>query len=189
MAKRIFAPLLDIVACSAVSGIVSADAGAETVAVRIDGCAVLARAVYSEVAAATLYGPGRSGPWLIGSGQGDISICSTAAKTVSRAFTSAMTSAGYVVHWDGSLTNPGEFCLGAYLSRCHPNRHTNRDGRLTSNYSADSAFVQKTWSIVSESVMRQMHNRFSSDEVRFRDSELKLQLGLSLRTISARAQL
>lgn len=185
MAKRIFAPLLGILACSAVSGVVSAEAGAETVAVRVDGCAVLARAVYSEVAAATLYGPGRSGPWLIESGQGDISICSTAAKTVSRAFTSAMTSAGYVVYWDGSLINPGEFCPGAYLSRCHPNR----DGRLTSNYSADNAFVQKTWSIVSQSVMRQMHNRFSSDEVRFRDSELKLQLGLSLRTISARALL
>lgn len=177
MAKSMFATLASLLACC----VVTCKTSATEIPVRVDGCAILARAVYSEVSAAALFGPGRSGPWPIDAGHGEIAICTTAAKTVSRAFTTAMSSAGYEVYWGGGLTESGGYCPNGYLSRCHPNR----DGRLTPDDGADSKFVQEFWLVVSRSVMRQMFNPFSSDEVRFRDGDLKLQLGLSLRTVNA----
>lgn len=178
MAREICAALIGLIACATMGGGVVA----EEIPVGIDGCALLARAVYSEVSAAATFGPGRSGPWIIDSGQGEIAMCTTTAKTVSRAFTSAMSSAGYAVHWGGSPHASSAHCLNRFLSRCYPNRDNGRAPGVGS----DSAFVQKTWSVVSRSVTRQMYNPFSSDEVRFRVNDLKLQLGLSLRAIDAR---
>lgn len=172
MAKSMFATLASLLASFVFMG----QTIAMEIPVRVDGCAVLARAVYSEVSAAAFFGPGRSGPWPIAAGQGEISICTTTAKTVSRAFTAAMSSAGYEIDWGGGVAEPDGYCLNRYLSRCHPNR----DGRQIPD---DGAVVQEFWSVVSRSVMRQMYNSFSSDEVRFRGGDLKLQLGLSLRTV------
>jgi hypothetical protein len=42
-----------------------------------------------------------------------------------------------------------------------------------------------SWTIVSEAVMSDMYNPFSSDIVSFRYDDLKLRLGLSLRSIGA----
>lgn len=175
MAKRNFAALVAIL----LLGPGTHSARAESVSITVDGCAELARVVYSEVSGAALYGPGKSGPWVIDSGQGDVSVCSHTAKTVSRAFTSAMTSAGFPVVWFEGF-DPGDYCLSHYLSECYPNRFP-IDG---SGFDANTLFVQKSWSVVSQSVMRHMHNPFSSDEIRFRNNDLKLRLGLSLRTVS-----
>jgi hypothetical protein len=151
--------------------------------VLVDGCAKLARVIYSEVSAAATYGPVKSGPWLIDLGQGEISICTHAAKTVSRAFTSAMTGAGYDVTWhrdlDGKMGGTGDYCLNAFLSQCSPDRYP--PSNLLS--SSEPAFVSKTWTVVSDIVTREMYNSFSSDEVRFRDDDLRLQIGLSLRSV------
>jgi len=178
MAKRNFAAL----AAALVLGLSVTASRAESVPVTftVDGCAELARIVYAETSTAALYGPGQSGPWVIESGQGNISVCTHTAKTVSRAFTSAMTSAGFSVSWDGGISDPGDFCLSHRLSECYPNLYP----LGTFNVSANTTFVQKSWSTVSHSVMRHMFNPFSSDEIRFRNNDLKLQLGLSLRTVS-----
>jgi hypothetical protein len=47
-------------------------------------------------------------------------------------------------------------------------------------------YVQNSWSAVMQSVMREMYNPISSDEVRFRDDDLRLRLGLSLRSLGGR---
>ena len=149
----------------------------------VDGCAKLARVVHSEVAAAAAYGPGKSGPWVINIGQGDISVCTHTAKTVSHAFTSAMLSAGLDVSWHrGSRpanSRPVDFCLNAFLAQCYPLRKSNAN--LTSG--ADASYVHKSWAIVSQAVMQAMYNPISSDEVRFRDNDLRLRIGLALRSI------
>ena len=63
---------------------------------------------------------------------------------------------------------------------CYPDRYP-----LSSLASStDSMLVQKSWAAVSQAVMREMYNPMSSDEVRFRDNDLKLRLGLSLRSVS-----
>ena len=155
---------------------------AQPTPVEIDGCAKLARVIHSEVASAVSHGPGKSGPWVIDLGQGDLSICTHTTKTVSRAFTSAMKSAGVAVNWSaGQLeakTHSSAYCLYAFLSHCFPDRSP---GYVVDRHHRD--FVQSTWSIVARAVMQEMYNSFSSDEVRFRDNDLKLRIGLSLRSV------
>jgi len=171
MAKRIFAALITVLLLPVTQSY------AQPAALAVDGCARLARVVYAEVAAAAVYGPGRSGPWIIDSGQGDIAVCTHTARTVSRAFTSAMSSAGIDVSWVSGDAGNGDYCWSGFLSQCYPDRER-------SSYSAvgrGAVFVQKSWLLVSQSVMREMFNPFSSDEVRFRDEDLKLRLGLALR--------
>ena len=175
MAKRIFAVLI----IASVLGLPASQTRAQLTPIAVDGCAELARVIYAEVSAAAVYGTSKSGPWTISLGQGDVSVCKHTAKTVSRAFSSAMLSAGIGVSWPSDDTDPGDYCLSHYLSQCYPDR----DRVSYSMNGADAAFVQKSWSVVSQSVMREMYNPFSSDEVRFHDDDLKLRLGLSLRSI------
>ncbi len=175
MAKRIFAALM----LPLVLGLAASQTHAQFSPVTVDGCAKLARVIYAEVSAAALYGPKRSGPWTINMGQGELAICKHAARTVSRAYTSAMLGAGIQVSWGPDDNRNGDYCWGGFISQCYP-------GRDRLGYSAngtDSMFVAKTWAVVSQSVMREMYNPFSSDEVRFRDDDLKLRLGLSLRSV------
>ena len=153
-------------------------ASAEAVPVDVDGCAELARVVYSEVQASALRGPGQSGPWLMSPEAGEIRICKTAAKTVSRAFSQAMMGSGRDVQWDRYRGRGGEYCLSGFLSQCYPD--TSLDYASTST---SVSYIQKSWMVVLQAVMREMHNPVSSDEVRFRKDDLKLRLGLGLRSI------
>jgi len=175
MAKRKFAALL----IALLIGIPVSDAQSQVTPISVDGCAKLARVIYSEVSASAIYGPGKSGPWLIDLDHGDISVCTHTAKTVSTAFTSAMLSAGFDVDWRRDDDHPGDYCWSGFLSQCYPDRYP-----LSSQmFNTESSFVQRSWAAVSQAVMREMYNPFSSDEVRFRDNDLKLRLGLSLRAV------
>jgi len=179
MARRSFATLL----VSLLLTLPYSDTRARPIEVAVDGCAMLARAIYSEVSSSAIYGPGNAGPWLIDQKRGEIVLCEHVAKTVSRAFTSAMLSAGIDVGWRRDINDSrGHYCLSAYLSQCHPKRY--RDSGGTSR--ANDPVVQKTWAIVARAVMREMYNPVSSDEVSFRSNDLKLRLGLSLRSINGR---
>jgi len=176
MAKWTFA----LLAVATLVALPHKDAEAQMMPISIDGCAKLARVVYDEVSAAALYGPGNSGPWLIDIGQGDISVCTHTAKTVSRAFSSAMLSAGISVEFERYGRDPGDFCMSAFLSQCYPSRYPLESPSIGLN----SAMVSQSWSIVSRAVMHEMYNPFSSDEVRFRDDDLRLTIGLSLRSVN-----
>jgi len=175
MAKRMFATLI----LTLTVGISATETQAQVKPIAVDGCAKLARVIYSEVSTAAIFGPGRSGPWMIDIGHGDIAVCKNAAKTVSQAFTSALMSAGIDVDWRNGRGDPGDFCLSAFLSQCYPDRFP----LSTMTFSSDIAFVQNSWAIVSQVVMQDMYNPVSSNEVRFRDNDLKLRLGLSLRAV------
>ena len=164
-------------------GFVASDAAARPTEINVDGCAMLARAIYSEVSSSATDGPANAGPWLIDQGRGDILLCEHAAETVSRAFTAAMLSAGISVSWGSDrfddIAGRDEFCRTSFLSQCNPDKY-----RLSGQaFSAVDAVVQETWAIVAKAVMREMYNPVSSDEVSFRSNDLKLRLGLSLRTI------
>ena len=184
MAKRTFATRAVLLLAALPAGQVNA----QVIPVAVDGCALLARIVYSEVSSAAVYGPGRSGPWLIEQVPGDISICKHAAKTVSQAFTSAMMTTGLDVNWrrgwDDGVPDPGDYCLSGFLSQCYPEREP-----LSSIASGtDATLVHKRWAVVAQTVMRKMYNPISSDEVRFSESDLRLRLGLSLRSMRVVAE-
>jgi hypothetical protein len=175
MSKRSFAGLVAAV----VLVVPATDSQAQIQAFAVDGCAKLARVVYSEVSTAALYGPSRSGPWTIDLGRGDLEVCDHTAKTVTRAFTSAMQSAGVTVSWGPDRNRNGDFCWSGFISQCYPSR----DRVAYSSIGSDAEFVSRAWATVSQAVMREMYNPFSSDEIRFRDDDLKLRLGLALRSI------
>lgn len=175
MAKRIFA----VFALAPLLLLPILAAQAQVSPISVDGCAKLARVVYSEVAAAATHGPTRAGPWTINLGQGDLEICEHTARTVSRAFTSAMLSAGFSVSWGPDRNRNGDYCLSSKISECYPHR----DWITYYDQTQAVGLVPKTWSIVSQAVMREMYNPFSSDEIRFRDDDLKLRIGLALRSV------
>ncbi len=175
MAKRIFA----VVIAAVFATVPLHQTFAESASYEVDGCAKLARVIYAEVSAAAMYGTDRAGPWSLDTGSDELSICETTAKTVSQAFTSAMASAGIDVTWHRNSTRNGDFCWSGILSQCYPDRERLGFSALGS----DEDVVRKSWSIVSQAVMREMYNPYSSDEVRFRDGELQLRLGLSLRSV------
>ena len=176
MAKRMFATLV----LALTVGFSATHAKAQFRPIALDGCAKLARVVYSEVSAAAIYGPGRSGPWVIDGGQGEISVCRSAAKTVSQAFTSALLTTGIDVGWRNGGSGPEDFCLSAFLSQCYP-----RSFPYSTAQAVDDSFVQSSWAIVSRAVMQEMYNPISSNEVHFRDHDLKLRIGLSLRSLGS----
>ena len=176
MARRSLATLV----VALLIALAASDTHGRPLEVAVDGCAMLARTIYTEVSASAIYGPANAGPWLIDQGRGDILVCEHVAKTVSRAFTAAMLSAGIDVNWRrGKNTGRDRYCRSAFLSQCNPDNY--RTSAKVS--SADESVVQKTWAIVAQSVMREMYNPISSDEVYFRSNDLKLRLGLSLRSI------
>ncbi len=152
---------------------------ARTIPVEIDGCALLARIVHDEVGSAALYGPGNGGPWRLDPALDRPHECGTVTRTVSRAYTSAMTSAGYDVRWHDGKDRSGDHCFSMHLPQCYPNR----DGSDFDTTASSTDFVQQTWSVVSQTVMRHMANPHSSDVIRFNGASLRLRLGLSLRTI------
>lgn len=180
MAKRIFAvfSLLPLWLLPLTS------AEAQVSPIYVDGCAKLARVVYSEVAAAAIYGPTRAGPWTINLGQGDLEICEHTARTVSRAFTSAMLSAGIGVTWGPDRDRSGDHCLSGKIEECYPRR--DRPGIYGD--AQGIGLVPRTWFIVSQTVMREMYNPYSSDEIRFRDDDLRLRIGLALRSVRNNAE-
>lgn len=159
------------------------DSQARSIEVTVDGCAMLARTVYTEVSSSANYGPANAGPWLIDQVRGDILVCEHVAKTVSRAFTAAMLSAGVDVSWhtdrSGRTAGRDLYCRSAFLSQCNLDK-IRPSGRGSD---ADDTIVKKTWRIVAKAVMREMYNPISSNEVSFRLNDLKLRLGLSLRSV------
>ena len=66
MAKRMFATLIYL----AMVMLFAINAQAQPGPISVDGCAKLARVIYSEVSSAAMYGPGKAGPWMIEQGQG-----------------------------------------------------------------------------------------------------------------------
>ena len=163
------------IACFCVALAIAVSGPARADVIKADGCAELARVVYDEVQSSALYGPGKSGPWTISPAQGDIRECSSVVETVSRAFASAMSSAGHGFRWITPLPGNGDICLSHKLSECYP--------ELYPQLGSGSGLILNSWSVVSGSVMRQMHNPHSSDTIRFRSDDLRLQMGLGLRSI------
>jgi len=142
-------------------------AKAEEPYIGVDGCAVLAKLVYAEVTAAAWYGP--AGLWSFDDKASDsgIAVCNQTTRTVSQAFTSAMTTIGSPVRWAYPLVSPGDVCLSFYLDQCYPDR--NRVGA-----------AHTTWSAVSKTVRQAMPNGVATDQSTFSPSTMRLALRFAL---------
>jgi len=164
MAKRKFAALM-LASIGALALTNNVRAGEPFIGV--DGCAVLAELVYSEITAAAWYGPGGFSAWPRNPGETDITICNQTARTVSKAFTSAMTTIGTEVRWGLSSINPGDVCESGFLEQCYPDR-----------YPFDSP--NDTWGTLSKIVQQAMPFGSASDRAIFSSGAMRRALRSAL---------
>lgn len=133
----------------------------------VDGCAVLAELVYTELTTAAWYGPGDFGAWPGYPGETEMTICNQTARTVSKAFTSAMTSIGAEVRWEYSSITPGDVCQSGFLEQCYPER-----------YPFDAP--NDTWSTLSKIVQQAMPFGTASDRATFSPAAMRQALRSAL---------
>ena len=164
MAKRKFAALM-LASIGALAMANNVRAGEPFIGV--DGCAVLAELVYTELTVAAWYGPGDFGAWPRNPGETEITICNQTARTVSKAFTSAMTSIGTEVRWGLPSVNPGDVCQSGFLEQCYPDR-----------YPLDAP--HDTWGTLRKVVQQAMPFGTASDRAIFSSGAMRLALRSAL---------
>lgn len=164
MAKRKFAVLM-LVSIGALT--VTNRARAQEPFIGVDGCAVLARLVYAEVTAAASSGPGGLRSWIDIRDDTEVTICNRTTQTVSRAFTSAMTSVGSEVRWGYPSNDRGDYCLSGFLDQCYPDR-----SRLGSS--------ANTWNAVSGIIRQAMPLGVAIDQSLFSKDAMRLALRSAL---------
>ena len=133
----------------------------------VDGCAVLAQLVYAEVTAVAWYGPRGRGSWTNTPAETRVTVCDHTTRTVSKAFSSAMTSVGAGVRWGYPSGDRGDYCLSGFLDQCYPDRNL-------LGASADA------WRAVSRTVQRAMPRGVASDQSLFNDGAMRLALRSAL---------
>lgn len=164
MAKRKFAALM-LASIGALA--LTNNVRAEEPFIGVDGCAVLADLVHTELTAAAWYGPGDFGAWPGYPGETEMTICNQTARTVSKAFTSAMASIGAEIRWGDSSINPGDVCQSGFLEQCYPERYP-KDGS------------NATWATLSKIVQRAMPFGTASDRATFSPGAMRLALRSAL---------
>jgi len=164
MAKRNLAALL---LAGIVAMAVSAAASADEPFTGADGCAVLAQLVYSEVTAAAWRSPGVAPATHADAFRPDISICNRTARTVSNAYTLAMSSLGTHVQWDYPPGDRGDYCWSGFLDQCYPRR---------SPLGGEVAI----WAAVSNAVRYAMPSGSGSDQSVFSKGAMRLSLRSAL---------
>lgn len=134
----------------------------------VDGCAILASVVYTEVTEARLgYYSGPSGDPFF-SGQYETTLCDETAHSVTRAFTAALRQANIDVTWGFHVGYSGDYCPGHVLSQCFPTG----DPAMPPLSERDRSFVMRSWEAVYDSVSGQMSLYPGSNVSRFQGSEL-----------------
>lgn len=165
MAKKNF---ISLVFASIAALALSSNARAQNDFVGTDGCAVLAKIVYTEITSLALYGSRGQIAMLEESRDAGIVVCNDTARTISKAFASAMTNLGTPVRWGYPSIDPGDVCWSGFLDQCYPDR--NRLGNIAN-----------TWSVISGTVNRAMPNGIATDQSIFRPVTLRLALRSELR--------
>ncbi len=164
MAKRNYAALMLL---SIATLLVAKHSRAHEAFNAADGCATLAQLVHAEVTSNAWDVPNLFTPVLDDAGEEKISICIQTTRTLSKAFTSAMTSIGSPVRWGYPGIEPGDVCLSIDLDQCYPDR--SRLGSTTN-----------TWDIVSKTVKQAMPYGMATDLSIFSPSTLRRSLRSAL---------
>lgn len=133
----------------------------------VDGCAVLAQLVYTELTAAARYGPVRVWALVDAANDMGIVVCHQTTGTVSKAFTSAMTSKGSPVRLGYPSICPDDVRLDICPHHCHPDR-----SRLGA--------TDTTWKAVGKTVRQAMPNGVATDRSVFNPSTMRLALRFAL---------
>lgn len=138
------------------------NARAQQPVVGVDGCAILAMLVYTEVTGAG-FRVGREPGSLVYPGPDEITICNQTARTVTAAFASSLRQMNIYVGWGYHSGSSGDYCLSHFLSQCYPDR----DPYMPQLSAAERAFIATSWNAVFGSVSRTMTTAPGADVSRF----------------------
>ncbi|MDJ0909721.1 MAG: hypothetical protein QNI99_11035 [Woeseiaceae bacterium] len=163
-----------LTACAAATLFIGAadDTYAQQRGVGVDGCAVLADAVYGEIFVSALFGSYRLPPE---PGQGDSLSCEYTAAAASAGFSRAMAAMNVYVTWAGAEAPSSTICTTGDLALCTPVTKP-----LLSGGALDAASVAEMWRLVSNIVSRNMPLGTMSDRTSFREYELRIRLSDAL---------
>lgn len=146
----------------------TAPAGAQHAVIGVDGCAILASVVYTEVTQARLGYSSASGAELLYAGRDEITLCNQSARSVTRAFSAALQSTNIHVTWGFHSGYSGDYCLSHFLSQCYPRSNP----AMPALSKSEQSFVMRSWRAVHDSVQHRMAHYPGSDVVRFQAGEL-----------------
>lgn len=153
---------------TAATAALSTPARAQQPLIGIDGCAILASVVYTEVTQARLgssAGPYRD-PFY--TGRDEITLCNQTARSTTSAFTSALRHANIYVTWGHHTGYSGDYCLSHLLSQCYPTG----DPAMPPLSNTERTFVMRSWQSVHDSIASQMSLYPGSNVSLFRGNEL-----------------
>jgi len=138
------------------------NARAQRPIVGVDGCAVLAMLVFTEVTEAG-FRVGRESGSLAYPGPDEITICNQTARTVTAAFAFSLRQMNIYVAWGYHSGSSGDYCLSHFLSQCYPDR----DPHMPQLNAAERAFIAASWNAIFGAVSRTMTTAPGADVSRF----------------------
>ena len=140
----------------------------------VDGCAILATLVYTEISrAGSARGPGRA---LEYPGRDEVTICNHTARTVTRAFSKSLQNRNIYISWTPGSPSSGDYCNSHYLSQCYPDSNPYMPPLSDGDY----AFMMKNWRAIMMALAPTMTPVSSGSVSRFEQSDLRLGIRRSL---------
>jgi hypothetical protein len=162
----------------------TAPASPQQALVGVDGCAILASVVYTEVTQARLGYSSGPGADLLYAGQDEITLCNQSTRSVTRAFTSALRHTNIHVTWGFHTGYSGDYCLSHFLSQCYPRGNP----AMPSLSKSERSFVIRSWQAVHDSVQYRMAQYPGRDVARFQADELGRSIRRLVHTSSIESQ-
>ena len=146
----------------------SATAAAQQALIGVDGCAILASVVYTEVTQARLGYSSAPRADLFYAGRDEVTLCNQSTRSVTRAFSSALRGMNIYVTWGFHTGYSGDYCLSHFLSQCYPRGNP----AMPDLSKSEQSFVMQSWRAVHDSVQPRMAHYPGSDVVRFEAADL-----------------
>lgn len=174
MTKRTFTIMCFLL----LAGIVPpAAARADNPVIGVDGCAILASVVFTEVTEARLGFSSSYGSDLLYAGRNEITLCNHSTRSVTGAFKAALRQSNIYVTWGFHTGYSGDYCLSHFLSQCYPTP----DPAMPPLTREERSFVMHSWQAVRDSVHFRTAQYPGSDVVRFEDHDLRRSIRQSMR--------
>ena len=143
----------------------------------VDGCAILASLVYTEVTEARLGFSSRYGTDPLYAGRNEITLCNQATRSVTSAYSAALRQSNIFVTWGFHTGYGGDYCLSHFLSQCYPSGNP----AMPPLGEDERSFLARSWQAVRDSVHFRMAHYPGGDVVRFRDHDLRQSIRRSIR--------
>lgn len=141
---------------------------AQGLVIGVDGCAILASVVFTEVTEARLGYSAGSPRDLLYAGRGEITVCNETTRSVTGAFAAALRQSNLYVTWGFHTGYRGDYCLSHFLSQCYPTG----DPAMPPLAEIERSFVLRSWQAVQDSVHYRMASHPGTDVARFEVNEL-----------------